>query len=145
MSYFPDLSPYGRPELIAVGWLEAGKPFSQGDVSEGFFDKLTELLVDPWEPAISCGLHRCQFCRFSGGPGGFRYKDRDIILGASNLYVPDRGKLLVAPSLILHYIDAHGYSPPKEFQDAVLRCPRMRSMDYLKALLQNAPKGFVKS
>jgi hypothetical protein len=42
----------------------------------------------------------------------------------------------VAPELILHYIDQHGYSPPAEFQQAVLDCPTMRSVAYLQAILK---------
>ncbi|AMV29564.1 hypothetical protein VT84_34535 [Gemmata sp. SH-PL17] len=61
-------------------------------------------------------------------------------MGVSNLWLPGDGFLFVAPSLILHYMDAHEYSPPDEFQEAVRACPPMRSMAYLKALLKNGPK-----
>jgi hypothetical protein len=40
----------------------------------------------------------------------------------------------VAPSLVVHYIDAHQYAPPDAFQHAVTSCPPMRSMDYFKAI-----------
>ena len=33
--------------------------------------------------------------------------------------------------------------PPREFQEAVLACPQMRSIDYLKAILANGPNGIV--
>jgi hypothetical protein len=36
--------------------------------------------------------------------------------------------------LIVHYMNAHGYLPPSEFCDAVMACPPMQSMPYLKAL-----------
>ena len=55
-------------------------------------------------------------------------------MGISKLWLPDDGIVYVAPSLILHYIDAHGYSPPVEFREAVIACPPMRSIDYLKAI-----------
>ena len=42
-------------------------------------------------------------------------------------------------------MDAHGYSPPAEFQQAVMDCPPMRSMDYLKAILKNGPKGICRA
>lgn len=64
-------------------------------------------------------------------------------MGVFNLFIPGDGVLYVAPSLILHYMDAHGYGPPKEFQASVMSCPPMRSMDYLKAVLKNGPKGFM--
>ena len=39
-----------------------------------------------------------------------------------------------SPSTILHYVDSHGYAPPLEFQRAVIECPPMRSMEYLRAI-----------
>jgi hypothetical protein len=150
MTYYPDQSSCGyfecnQPEkLIAVGWLDPGDPFNQGPVSADFFSKLTGLLVNPWQPAIPMGRHECGFCRFSGGPGVFRYDGLEVHVGISNVFVPAGGFLYVAPSLILHYIDSHGYSPPDDFQRAVLGCPPMRSIEYLKAVLTNGPKGLAK-
>ena len=85
------------------------------------------------------GTHSCDFCRISGGPGRFDLDHVTAILGASNLFVPTNDRLFVAPSLILHYIDAHDYSPPPAFCDAVIACPEMRSMDYLKLIRKVAP------
>jgi hypothetical protein len=48
--------------------------------------------------------------------------------------VPGDAKIYLAPELILHYIDQHGYAPPSEFQQAVLDCPTMRSIEYLRAI-----------
>ena len=56
-------------------------------------------------------------------------------------FVPGKGFLYVAPSLILHYLDAHQYVAPEEFTTAVIECPPVRSQDYLKAIRANAPKG----
>lgn len=61
-------------------------------------------------------------------------------MGIGNLFVPAADTIFVAPSLIVHYIDAHEYCPPQPFKDAVLGCPKMRSMKYLKAIRQHAPK-----
>jgi hypothetical protein len=44
----------------------------------------------------------------------------------------------VCPELVTHYMNAHGYRPPEEFCRAMLACPPMRSMPYLKALLAGA-------
>jgi hypothetical protein len=66
------------------------------------------------------------------------------VLGQNNLFIPGDGLLYVAPSTIIHYIDSHDYLPPIEFIDAVLRCPRMRSMEYLKAIRKNAFPGLLK-
>ena len=63
-----------------------------------------------------------------------RIGDNDIMLGAANVFVPSDEAIYVAPSLVLHYIDAHAYLPPEEFRRAVEACPPMRSIEYLKAL-----------
>jgi hypothetical protein len=57
-------------------------------------------------------------------------------MGFKNVFVPGDAKIYVAPELILHYIDRHGYAPPGEFQQAVLDCPTMRSVAYLRAILK---------
>ena len=48
------------------------------------------------------------------------------------IHYPDH--VFVGPIMIPHYIDAHEYSPPTDFQEAVLRCPEMRSVAYLREL-----------
>ncbi len=65
-------------------------------------------------------------------------------MGVSNLFVPVGGLIFAAPSLILHYMDSHGYSPPVEVCKAVVRCPPMRSIEYLRAILKHGPKEFVR-
>jgi hypothetical protein len=84
------------------------------------------LLQEPWQPGIFMGFHRCDLCLYEG-PSGKR-----------NLFVPSDGFAFVAPELIAHDMNAHGYRPPDEFCAAVLACPEMRSMPYLKALLAAA-------
>lgn len=140
MTYFHDLSPnsyFGQWEdiLLSVGWLDSAHDYPRGTVTPAFFRALVQLLVDPWQPGALAGFHRCSFCPFTGGPGSLVFEDRTIVLGSANLFVPGpAGKVYVAPSLIAHVIDAHGYAPPEEFQRAVLECPTMRTMPYLKAL-----------
>ena len=136
MTHYQDLEPWERWGLLAVGWLEVDHPYPQGPVEEAFFTRLIELLVKPWDPFVSAGFHRCSLCRFSGGPGGMRFHERSIEMGQKNLFVPWNGKVFIAPSLIAHSIDSHHYCPPKEFQQAVLECPRMSSAAYLKHMKQ---------
>jgi hypothetical protein len=150
---FPDLTALQMPpfiefsNLIAVGWLEPGHDYRRGEVDAEFVGKLADLLVDPWQPAIAMGRHQCGFCRLTGGPTSIRLTNPGsssvVQVGVTNVWIPADGFLYVAPSLVLHYIDAHGYSPPLEFQAAVMACPPMRQMDYLKAILKNGPKGIV--
>ena len=134
----------GNEKLIAIGWLSFGEQYARGDVAEKFFIALVDLLVAPWEPAATAGYHQCELCRFSGGPRTLKFANRSIEMGARNLYVPASGAVFVVPSLIAHYIDAHGYEPPIEFQHAVLACPPMRSTQYFRSILQNGPVGFTK-
>jgi hypothetical protein len=87
--------------------------------------------------------------RLSGGPAQLEHAGRMISLGVLNLYVPYQGKIFVSPSLIAHDLDAHDldahdYAPPEDHQEAVLACPPMRSMEYLKAMVKNGPPGFTR-
>ncbi len=153
MSFFADLSPctyFGvefAENLRAVGWLSRDKPFTQGEVSELFFERLCQLLRNPWNPFYFMGIHECEFCRFTQGFGGVsRFQDYDVArISNKNLFVPGDGFIYVAPESVAHYIDAHGYCPPEEFRRAVLECPEMRSVDYLKSMLVNGGKNLRKS
>jgi hypothetical protein len=120
--------------LLAVGWLEAGRPFSKGAVSKEFFRALVQLGRDPWQPLVAAGRQTCSLCRFTGGPGELRFEETALALGAANIFVPGKVGVYVAPSLIAHYVDGHDYCPPKEFQDAVVRCPTMKSFAYFREL-----------
>jgi hypothetical protein len=123
--------------LIAVGWLESGQPVPTGDVSPVVFERLFDLVVNPWLPGPSVmfmGWHNCDLCR--NGQRGLRevrLGSRSHHVGSGNLFVPTDARLYVAPSLILHYIDTHGYAPPREFQQAVLACPPIGSDEYTRA------------
>ena len=147
MAHYADLAPcdYFTPDhdgkLVAVGWLARGHVYSKGDVSPDLFARLHQLLVNPWQPCVAMGAHACNFHRFTNGPGQITLNNVTVQLGVSNLFVPSDVRLFVAPSLILHYIDAYEYSPPPEFCDAVMACPEMRSMDYLKLIRKAAPPG----
>jgi hypothetical protein len=137
--YIPDLTSLGDPKLLAVGWLTPKAHHCEGTVETEFLSALVRLLVNPWQPAIAAGKHHCEFCRFTGGPGSVTFDDCTVNIGSSNLWVPGSGCIYVSPSLVLHYIDAHGYCPPTEFREAVAACAPMRSIAYFKALISNGP------
>jgi hypothetical protein len=136
MTYYPDLSPYisSNASLLAVGWLTSSESYPRGELEPEFFRKLMELLVDPWQPAVAGGGYRCEFCKFTGGPGRITYEGSTVSVGSSNLFVPGNEAMYVCPSLVAHYVDAHEYSPPVQFQNAVRACPEMRSVPYLRLL-----------
>lgn len=150
MTWYADLSLcdyYGAEaadKLRAVGWLEPGRPYSTGEVSEEFFEKLCELLANPWTPVCWLGVHSCEFCRFTGGGTTVGFKGYEVRgVSARDLFVPGEDFLYVAPESIAHYIDAHGYCPPDEFCRAVMRCPTMRSAEYLRSILKNGPRSLA--
>lgn len=119
--------------LIAVGWLERGKPFSCGVVERRVFEALREMQRDPWQPFVSAGQHPCDLCAFE-----------PEAQGSANLFIPAGATLYVCPELIVHYINAHGYAPPDPFCRAVLACPPMRSMPYLKAIRAAGGTGLLR-
>jgi hypothetical protein len=122
-----------RCPVLAVGWLEAGEPYATGRTPEPVFRALMALAQNPWEPAVSPGVHACSLCQFADAHIDGHHGAR----GATTIYVPTEDRVHVAPSLITHYIDAHACSPPTEVQAAVLACPPMRSMPYLRLLVRH--------
>lgn len=134
LSYF---DPVRSEKLVAVGWVETADQCDGGAVDDEFFDLLMELLADPWQPFAMAGSHRCTLCRYTGGPVEVRRGSRTARVGENNLFVPARDRVYVAPSSIVHYIDAHGYRPPEEFRAAVRGMPAMRSIGYLRLLAQH--------
>lgn len=73
------------------------------------------------------------------GSKSLRYPGYAVSAASSSvdLWVPGDGFLWVCPTSVTHYIDAHGFCPPPQFCEAVLRCPPMKSLVYLKAVLNN--------
>lgn len=124
--WFEDLTPCtyfaADTKLVAVGWIERGKPYVTGHMDRGVYDALVEMRKNPWQPFVSMGSHECELCQFEGEHG------------SANLFVPANGVIYVSPELIVHYVNTHSYTPPEVFCRAVLACPPMRSMAYLKAI-----------
>jgi hypothetical protein len=71
---------------------------------------------------VAGGLHTCEFCGFFKASG--------------NIGVPAENLLYVAPEMVAHYVDLHGYLPPPEFIEAVMRCPSQGSPEYADAVSQ---------
>lgn len=139
MAVFKDRDPIhylgeSHKSLRAVGWLERESEFPKGDVTEEFFAALVRLCANPWEPAVAAGRHACSLCRFSGGPTQLTYRNILVTIGTSNVFVPADDVVFVAPTTVVHYVDAHEYLPPDDFQQAFLRCPEMKSRAYLKEI-----------
>jgi hypothetical protein len=126
--YFADLSPcryYG----LSVGWLEKGHDFPRGTVLPGRGDRsrfLERLLERCRHPAIRRGgAHWCEFCpSLEVAQAACTRETSDgepVWIGSGAIRVnPRRGISFVAPLLVYHYIQAHGYLPPEGFIEAVM-------------------------
>jgi hypothetical protein len=136
MSGFTDLAPWtllpSDGSVLAVGWIDRAADYPTGPTDRVAYQKLIELCRNPWVPAAASGFHACDVCQYDG----VRLKDE--------IYLPGDGCIYVAPTGIVHYIAAHWYAPPRPFIDAVLACPPMRSMEYMKALLANGGQSLLR-
>jgi hypothetical protein len=118
--------------LISVGWLSRKTEFEKGSISEEYYERISELVKNPWEPITHAGVHLCDLCQFSGPAF------------TKNVFIPYNEQIYVAPEAIVHYSEAHWYKPPNVFIEAVLNCPEMNTMAYKKALLANGGRNLVK-
>jgi hypothetical protein len=100
----------------AVGWLEAEYPYARGAVPPEFLARLKEHVATAYQPVYFMGVHECSLC-----PEGKE------AVGASNVMIPTERLIYIAPELVVHYIEDHGYRPPQEFIDAVMICPDQES------------------
>ncbi|MGH9517360.1 MAG: 5'-methylthioadenosine/S-adenosylhomocysteine nucleosidase [Terriglobales bacterium] len=124
MTYIPDLEPYtydsahrqkSNPKLLAVGWLDPRFPFTKGPVDPVILERLVRLKANPVN--LMRGFHMCPFCEYDGPKDSSTDPTRR---GNGEIRVPgENGIVYAAPVLICHYIQAHEYSPPHEFIDAV--------------------------
>jgi hypothetical protein len=132
--YFPDLSPYtysmkrSLPDVLNVGWLDRSMPFSKGTVPTRFADQLRDWF---WVAHVNQmrGIHECNFCRAEQWPPlptkdhpSLTIGGRTFVLGSKEIWIPGPdGKIFASPALVIHYVDAHEYCPPKEFIAAVMK------------------------
>mgnify|MGYP000497981961 CR=1 FL=1 len=94
-------------------------------MEEADYLHLVNLLKAPFQPSVMMGPHECELCQFSGA------------MGSKNLFVPFDDVIMVAPELITHYINCHGYLPPRRFIDGSRSLEASKGIPYHKALLQN--------
>lgn len=116
MTWFEDLSPctfLGRECGQSVGWLDAEKPFSTGEVPAEFLLRLAALHREH-QSLKTRGFHQCPFCSASDDARHLHRSNAEIAVRARD------GTIYRAPALILHYVAAHGYRPPDQFISAVV-------------------------
>ncbi len=133
MTHFADLDTctYFGPlcgPLLAIGWLDCEYPYNKGGtVTAAFVAALDKMFPSAWQPSVFCGPHQCNLCETSTKP----------VYGVYNLFVPTKDTAYVAPFLIKHYIDVHGYVPPAEFQTGVIECAELTIGAYMRALIRH--------
>jgi hypothetical protein len=125
-----------------VGYLTPSESYPRGEVSEEVFERLVGLVKRPLVAWF--GYHYCKLdsCGSGQPPPELRYKGLVIPTRCdSDILVPDKADLYIAPALILHYIRCHNYLPPSYFLNAVLACPEPRSPEYLAAIEKSCAAG----
>ena len=138
---------FGGPRLIAVGWLEAGVDIPTGPLpDDDVIEKLAGMIAEPWQPCAAAGFHTCSLCRLGVGPRSLAImrptmkSSIHVEMGISNIFVPGTDAVYVAPSLVMHYLDAHEYTLPEVFVEAIRGCPPMGTAKYLAALRTSCPE-----
>lgn len=123
MAYQPDLAPLTyscapQPHVLAVGWLDAAAEYPRGVTSIEFREVLLRL-ISSHRMRLFRGSHLCNLC-----PEGSCVRDGKMVrerTGNGEIRVRKGDKWYVAPVLVHHYITEHGYRPPDEFIEAVLK------------------------
>lgn len=124
-----DLCPFVPIEgVVAIGWLEAGHPFSQGEVDSNDLATLRDLCTNPWAPFACAGPHQCSLCGNAWN--------------SENLFVPAVDVVFACPAMIVHYIEAHQYRPPDEFLAAARACFPTHTSMYEAQLRSIVPQLF---
>jgi len=123
MTHFPDLSVYEYSKrsghALNVGWLGQGHSFETGPVSTDVRDALVRLAGNSVN--VMRGLHYCDFCD-AESPLYVETSDGQVraSLGTGEIQaIAENGVVYLAPTLLVHYIDAHDYLPPAVFLSAV--------------------------
>ena len=129
--YFPDLTDYrytsvrltdDAPSLLNVGWLDSGHDYCHGPAARRLVPCLLRMATRHLNAMR--GVHRCPFCKIRVT---MAVDGQEVYLGNAELLVRAGTATYVAPSLLPHYIAAHGYQPPAEvltaFEQACRQAP----------------------
>jgi hypothetical protein len=138
MAYVPDLAETGS--LKSVGYLSRNHDYPKGETSDEMFARLICLAKHPL--GAWAGEHLCDlgYCGSNRPQPEFEWQGMEIPRCCStDILVPDKTVVYIAPALILHYIRAHHYLPPACFIEAVLVCPEPDSADYRSEIKRIVP------
>lgn len=111
------------PQWVAFGWLDSEHPYATGSCPAPLVASLEQAASRPlWRTR---GYHRCPLCPPGALPAmpGTPYETASgevLLLGDACLEIRARDKTTwVAPNLVLHYIETHGYLPPDALQGQI--------------------------
>ncbi|MFF2507437.1 hypothetical protein ACFVTY_29255 [Streptomyces sp. NPDC058067] len=126
MTHFTDLSTYiyseeDRPTLN-IGWLDREYEYTKGPTPTGLIDALANLTRNPVN--VHRGMHFCNLC-----PDFQTAREKTsrgtTFIGSGEVRVPGQnGVIYTSPTMIVHYVEAHNYLPPREYCEAVLTLAR---------------------
>lgn len=110
------------PKVKNVGWLDNEHEFQVGKVGAEIIDTLKCLICNDElynaKANVMRGIHPCPFCKSTDIY--VEHEGKKALLGNAELWIPNgKDEFLVAPTLIVHYIEVHEYAPPSIFIDAL--------------------------
>jgi hypothetical protein len=133
MTHYADLTEYVYSDYaghaLNVGWLSASSPFSRGPVAAPVLRALEDLASEPVN--VMRGFHYCEFCDAESPiviPAN-EVEVRAAYLRSGEIRISSSTDVYVAPTLIVHYISAHGYRPPDQFITAVEQSPSYKPLN----------------
>lgn len=155
MAYQPDLtfhtySQGGIGPVLAVGWLENGQAFPQGQVSPAVFNQLAAWVADPHTYGVNFmrGWHDPDLPH-RDNPSRSWYRDAAYAQPAQypmangELWIEHAGIIYAAPMMVFEYVRAYGYQPPEAFQAAVVHGSCLRQADLEARRFPAPPSGEV--
>lgn len=124
MTYFPDGSDYADDRghnsgAVNIGWLAKDRDYACGETPSGLVKALLACATRPVH--LHRGMHECELC--DDAPFGYPMDldGRELTLGNGEIRLHGAdGIEYAAPTLVAHYVDAHGYAPPAPFIAAAL-------------------------
>ncbi len=128
--FIEDLSEYdGTPDVdrigmapLAVGFLQRGQRLELQQNQRPASAKLVKKLLPFCAADVRVfALPRAMKCPLCNEPVSVEIAGESVRLGSAEIRVLGDGGIYAAPDLLPHYIEAHGYQPPDEFVDAVMR------------------------
>ncbi|MEE4592566.1 hypothetical protein V2J94_11830 [Streptomyces sp. DSM 41524] len=121
-AYTPGIGVPQGVQAVNVGWLERQEEFPRGEVPTEFVHALAVVCRDHSTNRMR-GWQSCTLPHPEGKPPYpvvVEVDGTEVTLGSAEIRLLARdGRWLIAPNLVLHYVAAHGYLPPREFIEAV--------------------------